>query len=40
MQVNFILHICWDSLFPVQIFQRGWLLLIFVSDYNKFEPDK
>ena len=40
MQVNFILHICWGSLFPVQIFQRGWLLLIFVSDYNKFEPDK
>ena len=40
MQVNFILHICWGSLFPVQIFQCGWLLLIFVSDYNKFEPDK
>ena len=40
MQVNFILHICWGSLFPVQIFQHGWLLLIFVSDYNKFEPDK
>ena len=26
--------------FLFKIFQHGWSLLIFVSDYNKFEPDK